>query len=657
MSKHFYLNMALQNIQKNKRMYLPFLLASAGVVALYCSFAFLAYNTGLTLVRGGDSVKIVLHTGIKVMAVFSVIFLFYTNSFLLRQRKKELGLYCVLGMEKRHVAKLLFWESLLLASLAIGGGILLGSLFSKAAYALLLKIVGHGVKLGFMVPRKAISSTLFLFLPLFFVIYLYNYSCVRMIRPVELLQSDKKGEKEIKAQWLWAVASLGMLGAGYYIAITCGSPLKAINLFLIAVLLVIAGTYGLFQAGIIAILKLLQKNKGYYYTTKHFISLSGLLYRMKQNAVSLANICILSTMVLVMISTTATIYAQIEGKETFLSIRGSWQGEEKTKAFEKKLKPLLKKYGKSSKDGISIKQMELYLEKQDEQLFPFEDNNQAFLMENLCILQLVDTKTFEKSFGEKLALDEGEALAYAMHGEQLAKDIVIGNLPYHLIGRREGNPYPFEEEMLALCDSYFLVVKDDEEIQKIHAAVGKGEEWSEALYSYCWNLVPELEREDELRLAKSIQGIAKEYGFLVTSGEQEKEDSLAINGSLLFIGIFLGIAFLFATVLIIYYKQLTEGYEDSSRFEIMCKVGMSQDEVWASIKSQVLLVFFFPLLMAGLHLLAAEPCLEKILVLFQVVNVRLFAVSAFATFGMFGMIYVGVYGITARVYYHIVNAE
>ncbi len=657
MNKYFYLKMALQSIQKNRRIYVPFILAATGMVSMYSIFSFLAYNTGLQLVRGGDSVKMILGMGMRVMMVFSVIFLFYINSFLMKQRKRELGLYCVLGMEKKHVAKILSREILISGIIAIGGGILLGTLFSKACYIILLRIMGNGVKLGFMVPGKAIGSALLVFILLFLAVYAYNYSSIRMIRPLELLQSDKKGEKELKARWFWAAVSLGLLGAGYYIAITCGSPLEAVNLFFIAVLLVIGGTYGLFQTAIVAILKILQRNKTYYYKTKHFVAVSGLQYRMKRNAASLANICILSTVVLVMLSTTVTIYAEIERKkESSIRISGEWLGEEGQKDFQKEATPVLEKYGRTWDEAFSMRVVELYAEKKNGQFEQFMDNEQLTLRD-ICVLQLISQEDFEKSFGEKLSLKENEIFVYAIQGEELPKEIVLGNSSYRVAGQQKGTPRPSEKSEPEICDTYFLIFKNETQIKEIYAAIDSGEEWSEALYTYYWEISPDLDREGEIELAKRLKEIAKKYDFWLSSGEMDRETFLAVNGSLLFIGIFLGIVFTFATVLIIYYKQMTEGYEDSSRFGIMCKVGMSKAEVWSAIKSQMLLVFFSPVVMAGLHLLAAVPCLEKILILFGVVDMKLFALSAFITFGIFSLLYVCVYGITARTYYHIVNAE
>ncbi|MFW5646602.1 MAG: FtsX-like permease family protein [Acetivibrio ethanolgignens] len=653
MNKHFYLKMAVQNIRKNRRIYVPFILAAIGMTALYCIFSFMAYNTGLELVRGSDVVKTVLAMGCRIMEIFSVIFFFYTNSFLMKQRKKELGLYCVLGMERRHVDRILSRETLVCGVISIGGGLLLGSLFSKACYVILLRLLGNGVTLGFMAPGKAIGRTVLVFAGVFLLIYLYNSSCVKMIRPLELLQSGKKGEREPKAKWLQAILSTAMLGFGYYLAISSGSPVEASNEFFIAVIWVIAGTYGLFQSVIVAVLKLLQKKKSYYYKTRNFVAVSGLQYRMKRNAVSLANICILSTAVLVMVSTTVTIYAQIEGRETVIQVSGDWQGEKETNGLEKRLEKMIGKYGKKKTDVFAMRESIIICYLKNGNFVRMESEKVNFT--DIVILEMIDAPNFEKSFGEKLSLKPGEVIIYKILGEELPKTIQIGEKTYKVKEARYGCPYPDIKKPVS--KAYFIVTADEKELCSIYQTLSGEETSALENYHYYWYLSPGLDREGELELAKKIRSAADEYGLLTESGEEAKEDFIAFNGSLLFIGVFLAIVFMAATVLIIYYKQLTEGYEDCERFQIMCKVGMSQEEVKASIRSQVLLVFFLPVLMAGIHLLAASPCLMKILNLFQVMDEKLFAVSAIVTLGVFALIYICVYGITARSYYHIVNGK
>lgn len=653
MNKHFYMKMALQNIRKNKRIYVPFILASVGMTTLYCIFAFMAYNTGLDLVRGGDTVKIVLGLGCRVMEIFSVIFLFYTNSFLIKQRKKELGLYCVLGMEKRHVAKILSRETLLCGGTAIIGGIVFGVLFSKVCYVILLRLLGNGVVLGFMAPGKAIGRTILVFTLLFLAVYIYNSSCIKMIHPSELLQSGKKGEAEPKAKWLRTLISLGMLGGGYYLAISCGSPISAINEFFIAVLLVIGGTYGLFTSVIVAVLKLLQKKKSYYYKTKHFVAVSGLMYRMKRNAVSLANICILSTAVLVMVSTTVTIYAKIEGEETAISVSGNWIGEEKTKALEKELAEVIERYGKKEEDVLTLKAGGAIC-LTDQEGFRVADLKENMYSSQITVLNVMDAKSFEESFGEKLSLQETEALVYVIYGETLGKELSIGDKTYKVREYRQDCPLPMEH---VVSKAYLMIVPEEEQVLEISRILNGQEDFSEGDESWDWYLLPKLDKEGEIKLAGDIRSVVKEYGFSVVCGQEKKEDFIAVNGSLLFIGIFLGIVFMMATVLIIYYKQLTEGYEDCGRFQIMSKIGMSEEEVKSSVRSQVLLVFFLPVMMAGIHLLAASPCLKNILMLFQVMDGKFFAISTLATFGIFVLIYVCVYGVTARTYYHIVETS
>ena len=318
MNRVFYPKLALINMRKNARMYIPYLLTCIGTVMMYFMIHSLSCNSGIKSLRGSDSIRSMLGMGVWVTAIFAFIFLFYTNSFLIKGRKKEFGLYNILGMEKRHLSRIMFYETLCTAVISLGLGILAGILLNKLVYLGLVALLQCEIPLGFELSMVSLRDTLLLFAILYLLIFINSFRQIHLAKPVELLSGGQIGEKEPKAKWLLALAGVLCLGGGYYIAVSTENPVAAISLFFVAVVLVIIGTYLLFTAGSIALLKLLRKNKRYYYRTRAFISVSGMMYRMKQNAAGLANICILSTMVLVMLSSTLSMYL---GMENMLNTR------------------------------------------------------------------------------------------------------------------------------------------------------------------------------------------------------------------------------------------------------------------------------------------------------------------------------------------------
>lgn len=667
MNRFFYGRLAFSNLKKNSGLYLPYILTAIGVSAMYYIMGAISRDEGIKKMPGSEELAIILGLGCGVIAIFAVIFLFYTNSFLMKRRKKEFGLFNILGMEKRHIGKMMFWEMLMVAGVSIVFGIVVGILLNKLVVLILLRLVDLEVPFGFSISVEAIVSTVILFGCIFAVTLVYNLFQVQKARPIELLQSANQGEKEPKTRWILTVMGLLCLAGGYGIALFVEDPISALVMFFLAVILVIAGTYCLFTAGSIAVLKLLRKNKNYYYKTSHFTSVSGMIYRMKQNAVGLSNICILSTMVLVMISGTVSLYMGVDD-----SMKERYPKEVNLTGYNltPSGKEAMRELARRGVSDLGI-EMEEVVEYSALSVMVYKDGETLNLggedivpKGELSIVQCLTMEDYEHLGGEHTELLEDEVLVYIMRGD-------IEDQQYHL-GDKSFRIKQYLPELMiggtkseVMYDVYFLIAKDEtvlQEISKIQKEAYKDRANDIATLIY---MDVTGEKEQEIACANHIEELLEAYNQSLPEEEQidlrvdsradMRESFMIFCGGFLFLGMFLGFVFLMATVLIIYYKQISEGYEDKSRFEIMQKVGMSKKEVRASIRSQVLKVFFLPLVMACIHLAAAFPMMNRLILLFGMVNAPLFAVCAVATVGIFAVIYAIVYGITARSYYKIVG--
>ncbi len=659
MKKRFFLKLAAENIKKNGKTYIPYMLTCILTVAMFYIVKSLSLNPGLENMLGGNFLHTTMGLGSGVVSVFAFIFLFYTNSFLVKQRKKEFGVFNILGMERRHLARVVGWETVYVTLIALGLGLLLGVALDKVMFLGVIRIVGAEVPLGFFISPEAVASTVTFFLAIFLLIYA---NCVRQIRaadPIGLLRAGSEGEREPKANWLLTIWGLAALGGGYYIAVTTQNPIASVLLFFVAVLLVIAGTYLLFTAGSIALLKMLRKNKKYYYRTKHFVSVSGMIYRMKQNAVGLANICILSTMVLVMVSTTASLMAGMEG---IIRNRYPWdyvfyfdgEKEEEQEAAET-IRRLREQSGLLMTGEWDYTYLAFQAVRDAEDSYQVLRHRARSVEDDTHSLLFVTLDDYNAVTGENRQLGEGEILLYANRQPFHAPVLKIFGREYRVAERLDHFVGNGEYEAL-LSATQYIVVPDREELEWLH-------------------------REQEAILMDLASPIGWVYGFDVKAGEEEQlafygvlQEQLAgvsglktearadgraafleIDGGLFFIGIFLAILFVMATVLIIYYKQISEGYDDKNRFEIMQKVGMSRSEVREAIHSQVLTVFFLPLIVAGIHVAAAFPLISRLLALLNLYDVKLFALCTAGCFLAFGVMYVIIYILTARTYYRIVS--
>lgn len=662
-----YTKLAITNIKNNRQFYFPYLLTGIITVAMFYIMCALESNPGIQSMPGAKDLGLILRLGIGVIGIFAVIFLFYTNSFIIKRRKKELGIYNILGMEKRHIAKILSKEAFFTAIIAIGGGLVTGVLFHKLACMLLYRMIGFNGGITFSFSKKGVMITAILFAIVYLLTYIYDLFQVQLANPIELLQSGNKGEREPKTKAIMAVLGVLCLGAGYFIAITTKNPIKALTLFFVAVILVIIGTYLLFTAGSIALLKILRRNKGYYYQTKHFTSVSGMIYRMKQNAVGLANICILSTMVLVAVSTTVSLYVGIEDimKERYPNEINISAYYDTGAPAEDSIAPIVEKSVKES--GRKIRHEEDYLELyfaaiKDQGQYSLDKEKVKTAGDRVSGFVVLTREDCKKKYNEEIPeLAENEVALFTIKKTDM-DTLVLENRSYHVKEIKQfQNTEDFETIADMMDEYYYVIVNDVQDMERL------------------WQLQKDIYQENSSSISRQVrldidgdseqkkecfENIKTALGpeqakarILIDSRQSSLDEFYQIYGGFLFLGLFLGILFLMITVLIIFYKQISEGYDDKERFSIMEKVGMSYDEVKATIRSQVRTVFFLPILMAAIHVGMAFPMIKRLLSLFGLSNTALFAGCMAGTILVFALIYLLVFLKTSKTYYKIVGEQ
>lgn len=673
MHKGIFSRLAKQNIRNNKSTYIPYMITCIFCIAMIYMMEFLRDCPTLDqAVRQADEVRMIVFTGEIVVEIFCIIFLIYSNSFLMKRRQKEIGLYNILGLERNHIGIVMFLETIITSIGSLAGGIAVGIIGSKLALLLLLKLLHIPSVLGFYISVKGIFTCLFMFGIVFLMILFLNLAKIHLSRPVELLRGNNTGEKEPAAKWLMALIGFICLGAGYYLAVTTESPIKAITIFLLAVILVMAGTYLLFTAGSIVILKFLRRRKSFYYRTGNFISISGMLYRMKQNAIGLASICILSTGVLLMISMTVSIYFGMNDimlnrypYDVDMSVTSISEDECQTaiEAFEKAIA--------DNKVPVEKSVEEIYLDivcsKNGDQIL-IKPANTIRNSDSVLVLSLLDQAEYERLTGISANLNDGEIFAW--YPSAVQKDsVTVDETEFTVKKWLDKNPLTCGED--AVSDNAVLVVTDEDfkKFDEMRTEMYKGVSSAPAGEDLTLHLGLDItgSETDKIDFGTPVMEVVKDLkknGGLsenswITSGirQQEYESYYADNGSLLFIGIFLGSLFLMGTAMIIYYKQISEGYEDQKRFEIMQKVGLSRREVRSSVRRQILMVFFLPLLMAMLHITMAFPMIRRMLLLFGMTNTKLFIGCTAGTVLIFAVVYGLIYLMTARSYYHIVERK
>lgn len=669
MRNGLYHKLAFTNLKNNKLFYVPYLLACIGTSMMFNIMMTLFRDPVLDTMSGGPDVKMVLQFGCIVIAIFSAIILFYTNSVLTKHRKKEFGLYNILGMEKRHIGIVLFWETIYTAIITFVAGEICSLVFSKLLKLVLARIIDVKIEFGMNFDSMSLVATVIIFSIIFVLLYLKSLVIVKKSKPVELLHGSNQGEKEPKSNWFLAVLGVICLGAGYVIAATTSDAVTAILMFFIAVLLVIAGTYLLFTAFSIVLLKSLRKNKKFYYKTSHFATVSGMLYRMKRNAAGLASICILSTMVLVTISTTVCLYAgadsiansQCDKDIAFYTssvISNELKESVSTKALE-----ITKDCGLKSSDYNAYDSLNVTTVREGNN-FVLEKENNKVDTSRICAVWMTTVdgyKALSKNNSNKnVTLNDGEALCYT-DGDPLSDTITVfgkefKNRPFNL----DDFEYRSSYSMIGYKTLY-LIVKDNDVLQELFKTQsdffdGKS---SQILYTMSYNLDGSNQEKIDCKdkISKATADVLKDTGVVyeVKSKNETRTTVRSFYGAFFFLGMFLGLVFAAATVLIIYYKQISEGFDDQQRFNIMEKVGMTNREVKKTIHSQILIVFFLPILAAAAHIVFAFPMIKEILTAFGMSNTGLFIGCILVTLAVFAVLYTIVYMITARSYYKIVS--
>lgn len=669
MNSLLYAKLAKTNLSKNRQNILPYLLSCIGTVVMFYIMSTLALSNGLDQMIGKAAIQEVMMFGVYIIGLFAVIFLIYSNSFLTKRRKKEFGLFQILGMEKKHLAKILFFESLYLWILSVGGGILLGILCYKLLFQILLKLTRIQGTIAFSFNREAAGITMILFAVIFLINYLRSLHQIHTSQPIELLHGAQEGEREPKTKLLMALIGLICLGIGYYLALTCQSSMTALGRFFEAVLLVMVGTYCLFSAGSIALLKLLKSNKRYYYQTRHFTSISGMLYRMKQNAVGLANICILSTGVLLVISTTSCLWfgmqeviqtrfphqIAVKVNSDLLSANGG--GTALTKENIESLREQIDNYLKEQQVARRYESEETYwlaIAENKENQVGLTQEVKGFA-DGLSITEFMEASAYEQMTGKSADLQPGQVLVISSEKNPYAYDTIqFGNTITCEVKHTKDAQEDTVESTNVAYDTRIVVFADSEEARAAYLAV-TGKEPAGYSWDYEIDLIGDTKLETQI--GEGIEAIVNQAqcGGEVEVREANKDSLYQIYGSIMFLGIFIGTLFLMGAVMIIYYKQISEGFDDRKRFQIMQKVGMSRQEVRQTIRSQVVTVFFLPLAVAILHTIAAFPVTRQLMTMMNFPDSGIFLVATAVTIVAFAIVYLIVYAITARAYYKIVE--
>ena len=689
MKTGFFLKLARSNIAKNRRFFIPRILSEAGLLCAFYIVFTLREDDRLCQLRGGEFLSMFMSIGTAVMLLLSTILLFYINSFLMKQRKREFGVYNILGLEKRHIGRVLFHETAISSLISVALGLLTGVLFYKLCSLLICQLLHAEIVLGFyFINAKSLALSGAFFLVLDLLTYGVNCLTIARMKPVELLSSANVGEREPKVKWSLLVLGMLALGGGYYISLTTQSPLKAIALFFVAVILVIIGTYFLFVAGSIFVLKALKKNPKFYYNKKRMPAVSGLLYRMKQNAVGLASIAILATGVLVMISTTVSLYAGQEEtvrrnypQDLYLSARYTEWDEDGnlTLSHEIPMDTLRRAVEQGAKkNGLTVQDIKRqeyltvsYLYANDTLTCRQADGNGADNLKGLSVITYITEDMYRSLGGETLDLKKDQVAVCPIDIRKSGYDrpeITVEGDTYQVKTVLQMFPIQTGVEVAA-TNCYGIVVADDDVLEHLYDQQKRV--YGEVASDYTQRIAVsfagrEVTGEAGDKLERDVGDILNEevsarwgqeggLAFTYSTVWDARESMMAMSGSLLFLGILLGLVCLFATALIVYYKQISEGYEDRARFQIMQKVGMSRREVRQTINSQVLLVFFLPLVVAGVHLAFAFPILEKLLHILLLSRTSLFVLCSAITFGVFAAVYTLIYTATARTYYKIVR--
>lgn len=662
MNKMFYARLAVTNIKKQSKTYVPYIISCILTVVMYYNMILLCFNSGIDgSFIGGSITHEFLQLGVYIIAIFAFIFLFYTHSFLIKRRKREFGLYNVLGMEKGHIARVLMYETLYSLIISLFGGIIIGITLSKLFQLFLFKLLEMDAQEGFIFSGDAVINTVVLFGVIFALIFLNTVRQIHISKPVELLRGSKAGEKEPKAKLFFAILGVLTLGAGYYLAITVSDAISAILIFFLAVILVIIGTYLLFTAGSIALLKLLRKNKRYYYRTNHFISVSSMIYRMKQNAVGLANICILSTMVLVMLSSVITLYfgandrIEVECPRDFYFESYDADASENIKSA---IADVLASNNVKCSNILDYTTIEFSALYHDNKFITDQSSVGNYSIADIVYISVLTIDDYNQITGGNKKIESGEILLGSTSNYYSDAMNIFGK-SYPIAERIDYMPTSF----ISISNCFTVVVDSDETLEYFNKmqniAYGDSSSNMKLIYGFDTNLQTKEERAELYdRLGEKIDEQIGEQDISVKerSIDITRESVFSLYSGLFFLGIMLSVLFIVAMVLIMYYKQISEGYDDRDRFQIMQKVGLSDREIKKTIKSQVLTVFLLPLIASGIHVAFALKEIYLILrALGFTASMGACALIALAIFAVFALFYVIVYSITAKQCYKTVS--
>lgn len=659
-----YCKMAVTNLKNNRQFYVPYILTGMVSAAMFYIMRAIQGNEGIDTMRGSATLGIVLTLGLVIVGICACIFLFYTNSFVMKRRKKELGVYHILGMEKKHIAKVMAWEAVILYGLSVCGGLVFGIVFHKLTAMFLYKLTGLSEKIPFSVSGWGCLQTAQLFGIVYILMLLYNFLQVKLANPIALLHGSNVGEREPRAKWISAGLGLACILTGYYLAVTVYGVLEAVNMFFVAVLLVIVGTYALFMSVSIAVLKLLKRNKKYYYQTTHFITVSGMLYRMKRNAVGLASICVLSTMVLVMVSSTLCLYAGMEDflqkefqTEVSVSLYFKYVPDDAAREYLlNQIEDVARRQNRKLTQVSEYADAPFITHNEENKVERYDNSGELYDAADINLLYVMTKKDYESYTGKAL-------------GELAQGNVIIASLTefewdtINLFGKE----YPVSEkaafpgsspdgqimtELLGDKSVLYVIVADDSRLDQIRTGTA---------VQYHIGIETDGTQEERKAFASALTEMLRvcgeQLGFdtiMSTSRAEQKDIYMETNGGFLFLGLFLGSMFLMITVLIIYYKQISEGFEDRERFTIMTKVGLSRDVVKAAIHTQMRTVFFMPITVAVIHLAMAFPMLKLIMQIFGLTNASLFVGCLAATTAVFAVIYFVVFRFTSGSYYRVV---
>ncbi|WP_436868630.1 ABC transporter permease [Staphylococcus equorum] len=672
MNNQFYMKMAAENIRKNWKMYLPFIISCISTIMMTYIIIALSTNSGLSQIPGGDNLQTILFMGYIVLMIFSAVFLFYMHSFLMKNRKREFGVYNILGMDKKHIMKMFTFEIFYVAVLSMVIGLIAGTIFNKVCILLIRYMMNASVSLGFEFSLPSVGWTLGLFTIIFILILLVTIYQIRLANPIELLKSGNVGEKEPKTKVFLSVIGFALIGVGYYLALTIQSPIQGIQLAFLAVLAVMIGTYLLFTTGSIAILKMLKANKNYYYQSNHFIPVSGMIYRMKKNAVGLSNITILSVCVIVLFSIAGSIFitsdntakTQYPGNfisQVSLSDDMSDTGEE----IKSEMSELIDRTGYETNTSVVDYSSHAYLTiPVFETSGGFEVTRDVFSIQGNqrpSSLYLTDQENYNQFSGDNISLDENEVYIHGVNETYNENTLTLMGQQFSVSEMSNMEEFSIGSETESeIGDIYYIIVPDMEILRQLEQQQQEIlEDYSQSTIIFTQvDLGNEVSAEEEIEFGERMELNMENAGMDIDNIDTEVEavgQMQALRSGVLFITLNLATLLLLMTVLIIYYKQTSEAYDDRERFSIMQKVGLDRSEIKKAIKSQILIVFFLPLIVTGLHILTFSLLMKKGMVLVMLNQVDLFPIAIICAFLIFTITYVVIYRITARVYYNIVK--